>query len=1444
MTQKPLYGGIDVGSTTVKLVVLDENNQSLYETYQRHYSDVKTATKKIIAEASSRLGEQTPIRFTITGSGGMGLAEVLDVKFVQEVIACTRTVEVMIPDTDVAIELGGEDAKITFFDGAMEQRMNGSCAGGTGAFIDQMASLLKTDADGVNELAKDFKHIYPIASRCGVFAKTDVQPLINDGVSKNDIAASIFQAVVNQTIAGLASGRKIRGKVAFLGGPLYFMSELRARFVDTLNIAPEDVIFPEKPQLFVAKGAALYAQDQPTTTFDRLLDHLANDQTNALKLSDTLPPLFTSEAELAEFRQRHDQAKVDTRDLDSYQGVAYLGIDAGSTTTKVALMSEDHKLLYTWYGKNDGDPLKKTMQILADLYAKLPESVTIGKTCVTGYGEQLIKNALRADLGEVETVAHYKAAHFFQPDVDFILDIGGQDMKAMHVKDNALSTIQLNEACSSGCGSFIETFAESLKYDVKDFAKVALLAKQPADLGSRCTVFMNSKVKQVQKEGATIGDISAGLSYSVIKNALYKVIKVRRPEDLGQHIVCQGGTFYNEAVLRAFEQISGHEVIRPNIAGLMGAYGAAIIAQEAYQTGDVTTLLNTAEMGQFTAEKEYMHCGLCENNCQLTVTVFNDGRRFVTGNRCERGQAKGMQIKLRQKNTKINLVKEKYKLLFSYRPLRKKLAMRGVIGIPRVLNMYENYPLWATFFKELGIRAELSPRSNKALFEQGIETIPSDTVCYPAKMTHGHVMALIHKGIKTIFYPGVVYEREENSQARNHFNCPIVQSYSDVIRNNVDEIRDGQIDYRNPYLNLADEKSAVKNLFLTFQDYGVTEAEVRAAFEKGMAELDHFKQQIHNRGEEVLMRLHEKNERAIVLAGRPYHLDPEINHGISQIITQEGFHVLTEDSISHLGDVKGLRVVNQWVYHARLYAAAEVVAKEPNLELVQLNSFGCGLDAITTDQVGEILAQHNKLYTLLKIDEGSNMGAIRIRLRSLKAAINERQKRHILPKKLYDMPEPIPFTKEMRQKHTILVPMLSPIHQDGLVDTALNESGYRVVTLPAHDPKAVDEGLKFVNNDACYPAIISIGQMIEALKSGQYDLDNISVLMTQTGGGCRATNYIPLIRKALRDAGFQQVPVISLSMGNQGTEKTGDGFKLSPMLLKRLAIAFLYGDLFERVVYRTRPYEQEAGQVNQLHTQWLSLVQDNVKNGSLREFKRNVKQIVADFDSVPLRNIQKPKVGIVGEILVKYSPIANNNIVSLLENEGAEAVVPDIAGFMNYSLYNQKIKHEQFGLSLKSEVLANAGIKLVYQLQKPMQQALEQSRRFTGITKIETLAASASKILNLGNQTGEGWFLTGEMIELLDDGVDNIICMQPFGCLPNHVVGKGVIKELRRQYPKANIAPIDYDPGVSVVNQLNRIRLMLASANKNMPKADAPDAMIQQQPTPNQQTVTVYAKQK
>lgn len=1403
--------GIDVGSTTVKIVVLDQFGEILYSNYKRHYSDIQTATIKMMKEAAGKIGEDTKLQFSITGSGGIGLAERLEIPFIQEVIACTRTVEEKIPETDVAIELGGEDAKITFFNGSLEQRMNGSCAGGTGAFIDQMATLLKTDANGVNELAKSYATIYPIASRCGVFAKTDVQPLLNEGARKEDIAASIFQAVVNQTITGLASGRKIKGKVAFLGGPLFFMSELRERFIETLELTPETTILPNEPQLFVAMGAAFYAEKGKITTFEKLLEKLNKEQQKRLSPQDSLPPLFKNEQELADFRARHEKEALKMSSLENHEGALFLGIDAGSTTTKVVLINDDGDLLYQYYGNNEGQPLETTIKIMKNLYKRLPTNSYIAKSCITGYGEQLIKSAIQVDLGEVETVAHYKAAERFQPGVDFILDIGGQDMKAMTIKNEALSSIQLNEACSSGCGSFIESFAKSLKYNITSFAEAALLSKAPADLGSRCTVFMNSKVKQMQKEGANIGDISAGLSYSVIKNAIYKVIKVRRPEELGEKIVCQGGTFYNEAVLRAFELILGKEVVRPSICGLMGAYGAALIALENYQLGEKTTLASLEELENFSAEKEFTHCGLCENNCMLTVTIFSDGRKYITGNRCERGA----RIKIKREDRKINLVDEKYRRLFRYRPLRKKETTRGEIGIPRVLNMYENYPLWHTILTDLGFRVILSPRSDKKIYEQGIETIPSDTICYPAKMAHGHIQALIDKKVDRIFYPGVIFEQQEDKTADNHFNCPIVQSYPDVIKNNVDEIRNGDIPYHNPYLNLADQNAVIQELFESFKSLAISKEEIVAAVTHGYQELADFKHWVQTRGEETIEQITAKGEKAIVLAGRPYHLDPEINHGIASTITQEGFHVLTEDSISHLTDVGNLRVVNQWVYHSRLYAAAKVVAKNPNLEMVQLNSFGCGLDAVTTDQVEEIMQQSGKLYTVLKIDEGTNLGAIRIRLRSLKAAVKERSRRQVAPVPSFDKQEKVVFTKEMKQKHTLLLPMLSPIHQEGLIDVALNAAGYKVVCLPAIDKEAIHVGLKYVNNDACYPAIISIGQIVEALESGKYDLNNVSVMMTQTGGGCRATNYIPLLRKGLKDAGFGRVPIISISLGNAGVE-SNPGFKLTLPLVKRAALAILYGDLFERVVYRTRPYEIEQGSVNKLYAEWLKKASANVRRGSFKQFKKHVFQIVNDFDTIPLKDIRKARVGVVGEILVKYSKTANNDVVGLIEAEGGEAVVPDMIGFMNYCLFNQTWKTEHLGFSKKKKWLAEFAMKLIDICEKPLDSALTASTRFTGITSIKALAQDASELLSIGNHTGEGWFLTGEMMELLNGGVNNIICMQPFGCLPNHVVGKGMLKELRRRYPASNIVPIDYDPGVSIVNQLNRIRLMMATAEKGL----------------------------
>lgn len=1405
--KKILHVGLDVGSTTVKIVVLNGQEEIIYSKYQRHFSDIKSTIAELLYEAYNNFKEYN-ITIVVTGSGGLALSKWLNIPFIQEVVASTYAIENIIPRTNVAIELGGEDAKITYFDGGIDQRMNGTCAGGTGAFIDQMASLLQTDAIGLNELAKSYKTIYPIAARCGVFAKTDIQPLLNEGAAKEDIAVSVFQSVVNQTISGLACGRPIRGNVAFLGGPLYFLSELRGRFVETLNLTESQIIFPEDSQLFVALGAAMSSKDSEVISFEELKEQLPKLKEVSSHEVQRLRPLFLNEEELEVFNKRQGEYKVERRELENYKGNCFLGIDAGSTTTKVTLIDEKGALLYSYYGSNEGNPLILVRKILKHIYTILPKEATILNSAVTGYGEGLIMAALKVDIGEIETIAHYKAAEFFLPGVDFILDIGGQDMKCLKIKEGVIDSIMLNEACSSGCGSFIETFAHSLNMEISDFANAALCAKSPVDLGSRCTVFMNSRVKQAQKEGASVGDISAGLSYSVIKNALLKVIKIRDPKEMGKKIIVQGGTFYNNAVLRAFEIVSGRETVRPDIAGLMGAFGAALIAKERVEEGKVSTLLSLEQLNSFNTETTMGRCKQCANQCVLTINKFDDDRKFLSGNRCEKALGNS-----HKKEEVPNIYEYKYKRIFDYTPLKKEEAFRGVIGIPRVLNIYENYPFWFTFFTALGFRVEVSQRSSKQVYEMGIETIPSESACYPAKIAHGHIMSLIDMGVDTIFYPCIPYEKKEQREADNHYNCPIVTSYPEVIKNNMDILKERDIKFLNPFISLDNKKKLIARLAEELANFGIDKREISIATEKAWAEIEKVKLDIQSKGEEVVEYIRRTGKKGIVLAGRPYHIDPEINHGIPSVITDFDMPVLTEDSVAHLGIIeRPLRIVDQWVYHSRLYAAANFVAKEPNIELIQLNSFGCGLDAVTTDQVQEILSNNGKIYTTLKIDEGNNLGAARIRIRSLRAAINERDTHGIVPKKIEEHHSRIIFTKEMRKKHTILSPQMSPIHFQ-FVQEAFNSSGYNLEILPSVDTEAVEEGLKYVNNDACYPTIIVVGQIIAALKSGRYDLENTSVIISQTGGGCRATNYIGFLRKALKEAGFPKVPVVSL---NTAGLESNPGFKFTYSMVKKAMMALVYGDLLMRVLYKVRPYECVQGSANLLYEKWVKVCKEAVIRGSNKEFKRNISSIVDDFDNLELRNILKPQIGLVGEILVKFHPTANNNIINVIENEGGEAVMPDLMDFFLYCAYDANFKYEYLGKSKKSQILSNAAIKYIEGFRKHMKSVLDSSKRFHAPKTIQELAQGAEPILSLGNQTGEGWFLTAEMVELIESGTKNIVCMQPFACLPNHVTGKGMIKELKRRYPGANITAIDYDPGASEVNQINRIKLMMSVAFKNV----------------------------
>ena len=1677
---KPLRVGLDIGSTTVKAVVLDQSDSlgdTLFSDYRRHHANVRATVAGLLVDIHKKLVDlgrgDEPIRLSITGSGGLALADNLHVPFIQEVIAETEAIDKEYPQADVIIELGGEDAKITYLKPTPEQRMNGSCAGGTGAFIDQMSTLLDTDAAGLNEMAKSYENLYPIASRCGVFAKTDLQPLINDGAAKPDLAASIFTAVATQTIAGLASGRPIHGTVIFLGRPLFFMSELRAAFQRALEGKVDEFIVPTDAHLYVAYGSALQADtdsdDQghhfEAYTCDEILKRL-DELKNLPSNTPTMPPLFPTEADREDFNKRHHKEHIHIGTLEGAHGPHFLGIDAGSTTIKATLVNDDREIVWSSYANNEGSPLTAAINIVKKIQSELPEGAWIARSCATGYGEGLITTGLHLDEGVVETMAHYRGAEMVSPGVTAVIDIGGQDMKYLAITDGVIDSIAVNEACSSGCGSFLQTFAMSMGLTIQEFTQKALASTHPVDLGSRCTVFMNSSVKQAQKEGASIEDIAAGLCYSVVRNALYKVIKLRDSGELGDTVVVQGGTFLNDAVLRAFELLTERQVTRPNIAGLMGAFGAALTARMHYEdiadddnahvgadgrsvdaaaaeesaAGDepnaaahageivvdgvrhtVSSILTGEALNEMSMTTERDVCKLCQNHCKLTITTFSDGSRFVTGNRCERGgDAK------KKRSDRPNLYDYKYKRCFAYRRLTDKNATRGEIGIPRALNMYENYPFWFTLLTSLGFKVMISGRSSHELFETGIESIASENICYPAKLVHGHIKWLLNKGMKTIFYPCVSYEDNLVPNTDNHYNCPVVANYPLVVGANMPELRDPDVRYMHPYFNLANHELMVDRIVEEFAWASVSREEAETAVKAAYAEDKVFKHDVQQEGLKALAYMKEHDCRGIVLAGRPYHIDPEINHGIPETICALGMVVLSEDSICelqpgekldltdflsegeedprkknangfrHVDDRKvtvnrmPLRVTNQWAYHSRLYAAAHFVASYPGLELVQLNSFGCGLDAITTDQVAEILADKADVYTLLKIDEVSNLGAAKIRLRSLKAAVEEREankarmakaalatsdesgsaesdaprnaahaaaqaaarkaqeqaesdlataqaalaeaqaavaaaeakvkaadrpvdaadagsdaaapanapkstgfrktgskaptpgrqvlldatmaanpkltkamrdaskraaKRDIADVRLAALGDGTTndaanaksksaksksghnnatmsryahrekFVKDMKKDYTIVAPQMSPIHFS-LVESVIRSGGYKFDILKHASREDVETGLKYVNNDACYPAIMVIGQLIDAILEGKYDPDKVCLAITQTGGMCRATNYFGLIRKALIDAGYPQIPVIAIS--TQGLEDN-PGFKVTPALLHRTVKALILGDLLMKCLYRVRPYEVEKGAANRLYEQWDVIVREALEHHGFSKtaaktpwLKRRylpypvlAREIVKSFDALPLKDVpRKVRVGVVGEILVKYQPDANNHVVDVIESQDCEAVVPGIMEFMTTRPYITDWNEKYLG---------TGGNKTLYALMRwsldrynaPIKAAIATSHgKFKQDDPMPELVEKAAEVTSIGVQAGEGWLLTAEILELIEQGCPNVICAQPFACLPNHVTGRGMFGKIRRLHPEANIVSIDYDPGASEANQLNRIKLMIAAAKK------------------------------
>ncbi len=1405
----PLFLGIDLGSITVKVVLTSEDGHILFKKYQRHGA----ASRQTLASILEELYAQYPdavIHGAVTGSGALNLAKSLDLFFVQEVIASSRIITRLAPQTDVAIELGGEDAKILYFGRSVDLRMNEACAGGTGAFIDQMATLLDTDTLGLNTLASKARSIHPIASRCGVFAKTDLVSLLNEGVSREDLAISVLQAVVEQTISGLACGQPIRGNVAFLGGPLHFLPELVKRFVATLKLTEEQTIQFEDSQFMVARGAAFSAsvdKTEPVALADLL--NKAKTQSDASEITSSLPPLFTSQADYAAFRARHEKDAIRQGRLEDAEGNLFLGIDLGSTTVKSVLIDEKGAVLEQSYNRNDGDPLKALIPFLITLLDRIPAKARLKAIGTTGYGGLLAKTALGGQLMEVETVAHLKAACFVRPDTTYIIDIGGQDMKCLEVSDGAVVDVRLNEACSSGCGAFLQTFATSLGMSMPAFVEAALFAEKPVDLGSRCTVFMNSKVKQAQKEGAGVADIAAGLCYSVIRNALYKVLRLRSPEELGEHVLVQGGSFLNDALLRIMENMLGREVTRPSLAGHMGAYGIALMCLKHQDTLPACTL-TANDLRNLTIQTKQVLCKGCGNCCHLTINKFSNGQRLFSGNRCDRildanSKKKGPQ--------KPSIYEWKEKRLFSYTPLAAQDAQRGSIGIPRVLNMYERYPFWFTLFTALGFRVELSPASTKDIYNLGISSMPSQTVCFPAKLAHGHVNWLIQKKIPHIFYPCIPRERKESLHAFDCYSCPVVCGYPEVIRLNTEELEQGTSILHTPYLNPEDASSLTR---VIAAEFGISRWTVRKAVQKAFREQEKYRRDLQEEGQRLVSELKANGETGIVLCGRPYHVDPLVHHGIPGLITSLGATVLSEDSIAGLyneqEDKIPMRIVDQWTFPARLYRAAKVVAAHDELELVQLTSFGCGIDAVTSDQVSEILRNAGKMHTLIKIDEGQSLGAARIRIRSLLATLEDQKERRLKQPARDDLDyllHPPVFTKEMKKTYDIIAPQMSPIHFN-VVESVLRGAGYNFHVLPTVSAHDIETGLKYVNNDACYPAQVVIGQLINALQSGEVDPNNTATLLSQTCGPCRATNYPGLLKRALKEAGFANIPTLTFR-SNEATT-TQPGFAITNKLFNNLYVGILYGDMLQRLSQHTLTYEISRGDTEELVKKWTDTVAASFAAGKTRDIDRDMQDMTRDFSSIAMHKQDRPKVGIVGEILLAYHPDANRHIADLTRQEGGEPVLADIVDFFLYCFSDPIYQWQKLG---GKALPAFFGWYLIHKFDKirdSMRRALAGSP-FPPAARFKDLFAKAGRLISPGYQAGEGWLLSAELLKFMSQGTTNALCLQPFGCLPNHVVGRGVFKAIKKQCADANLMAMDYEAGTSEANLLNRIKLFMSMAH-------------------------------
>ncbi len=1418
--------GIDIGSTTAKIVMLNAAGEIAFSAYRRHNAETLATLQSILRGAMEKLGN-AQVEFLVTGSAGLGIAETYQLPFIQEVVASAEVIHQRYPHVRTLIDIGGEDAKIIFFDEQYRPdiRMNGSCAGGTGAFIDEMATLLNVPVSELDSLASRHTTIYPIASRCGVFAKTDLQNLLSRQVPKEDIAASVFHAVVLQTLATLARGRDVRSTILFSGGPFTFMPTLKDAFLKVLDLTDSDVVSAESPELLPALGAALADHSaRRTDSIQRLINILSVEKVLAQSQTNRHAALFESPELHQDWAEKHKNHRIERIDVaDSADGEYFLGIDSGSTTTKVVLIDAEGRVAFSHYANNGGNSIQAVQNGLTKIrqaFCDAGFSPRIARSVVTGYGEDLIRAAFGMDEGLVETLAHFRAAQAFDPHVTFILDIGGQDMKAIFIKDGQIQNIEINEACSSGCGSFIESFARNMGYGVADFAGLACTAESPYNLGTRCTVFMNSRVKQALREGAKINDISAGLAYSVIKNALYKVLKITNTDILGEHIVVQGGTFRNPAVQKALETLIGRPVVCPDLAELMGAYGAALTARDGFLSDENEASLfigldSVDELGEY--RRHDIRCRGCENKCAVTKLGFPNGNSFFSGNRCEKIYSNGG--KAERKGVSIPALK--YQLLFD-RETNPKTAPVLTVGIPRVLNLFENYPFWNTLFVECGIRVHLSAPSSNTLYRGGAAHIMSENLCFPGKLVSGHIMDLIKAGVDRIFYPMVFYEKNEFTDANNTYNCPVVSGYPDVVRSAIDPQRRNGIPLDMPAITFRDDDLLEKACTKYLSGLGIKKNIIKKALQMAKKAQDEFKAQIIEMGAEVIRDSEANGRPLILLMGRPYHIDPLINHNVPELLTDFGVDVLTEDCIPMDGEALSNRhVMTQWEYLNRYFHAARWVGQHENVELVQLNSFGCGPDPFVLDEVRSILAEHGKRPTVIRIDEIESAGSTKLRLRSMMESLRQADNdstRIRIPRKTTKSYQP-----EDRVR-TLIVPDFSPFTSPPIVRPFI-DLGYEIVQLPSPNHETVDVGLKYTNNEICYPGIITLGDLVKALQSGNYDLSRTAIGFSQTGGQCRATSYPSMIKKALIAAGFEQVPVVTLST-SLSVLNDQPGFKFNTKeYIYRAAIGMMFTDALSDMYHSSIIREKHKGQTRAVADKYLNWFMDGTIPLTKSALLEWLGRAVQDFNAIETNSGYHPRVGIVGEIYVKYNAFSNNHVAQWLMDQGLEVVMPSFFEFFDGGLVSTdhavKTHVKNRDISWLLNMLSQ---KLVSHFLREFDAVMQGFSRYHPHKSIQDVAALAQEILSLNHQYGEGWLIAGEVASLARNGVQNVLCLQPFGCIANHVIAKGVQKRLQATYPHLNLLFLDADAGVSEVNFFNRMHFFVNHARTaagNMPEYSA-----------------------